>query len=164
MTDNPDELLPTALDPEVEQRIAALPTNDRMKSALRLVATGVDYRRAAEAVGYRSPKDLHGWAKRAGLLEVHSDRLVAGYKRIAHLSNQEIERRLEEAPRDVSIKDLAVVAGIAADKIAKYERWGFGQTKETGNANRWAELMDRILEQGGATLTVKLEHADEKEG
>jgi len=158
VTDNPDALLPTELDPEVQQRIAALPTNDRMKSALRLVASGVDYRRAAEAVGYRSPKDLHGWAKRAGLLEVHSDRLIAGYKRIAHLSNQEIERRLEEAPEDVSIKDLAVVAGIAADKIAKYERWGFGETKETGNANRWAELMDRLLEQGGATLTVKLEH------
>jgi hypothetical protein len=43
---------------------------------------------------------------------------------LAHLSNHEIERRLEEAPEDVSIKDLAMVAGIASDKIAKYERWG----------------------------------------
>ena len=80
MTDNPYELLPAEFDPEIQQRIAALPANDRMKAALRLVATGVDYRRAAEAAGYRSPKDLHGWAKRAGLLEVHCDRLVAGYK------------------------------------------------------------------------------------
>ena len=129
-----------------------------MKSALRLVATGTDYRHAAEAVGYRSPKDLHGWAKRAGLLEVHSDRLIAGYRRIAHLSNQELERRLEESPEEIGTKDLAVVAGIASDKIAKYERWGSGETKGPGTIDRWAELLDRVLGQGGATITMKLEH------
>jgi hypothetical protein len=47
---------------------------------------------------------------------VHSRELVAGYRRIANLSNQEIERRLEDAPQDVPIKDLAVVAGMAAPR------------------------------------------------
>ena len=158
-----DDMLPVALDPDVEHRIATLPTNERMKAGLRLVAAGVDYRRAAEAVGYQSQKDLHGWAKRAGLLEVHSERLVAGYRRIANLANGEIEKRLEEAPEDVSIKDLAVVAGIASDKIAKYERWGFGETKESNSADRWGELLGRVLEQGGATatMTVKIEPAED---
>jgi len=45
----------------------------------RRPSSGTDYRRAAEAVGYRSPKDLHSWAKRAGLLEVQSRELLAGY-------------------------------------------------------------------------------------
>jgi hypothetical protein len=152
-----DEILPAALDPEVEGRIAALPTNERMKSALRLVASGTDYRRAAEAVGYRSPKDLHGWAKRAGLLDVHSRELVAGYRRIANLSNQEIERRLEEAPQDISTKDLAVVGGIAADKVARAERWGSGVGDEGDSAQRWAELLNRVAAQGGARITVELE-------
>jgi hypothetical protein len=155
-----DEMLPAALDHEIENRIAALPTNDRMKAALRLVAAGTDYRTAAEAVGYRSAKDLHGWAKRAGLLEVHSRELVAGYRRIASLSNQEIERRLEVAPQDVPIKDLAVVAGIASDKIARYERWGAGAIDDGGNVDRWGELANRVLAQGGATLTVKIERAE----
>jgi hypothetical protein len=87
---------------------------------------------------------------------VHSERLVAGYKRIAHLSNQEIERRLEEAPWDVSIKDLAVVAGIASDKIAKYERWGLGE-KEDNGVDRFGELMERVLAVGGATISLSVE-------
>jgi hypothetical protein len=128
-----------------------------MKAGLRLVAAGTDYRSAAEAVGYRSAKDLHGWAKRAGLLEVHNRELVAGFRRIASLSNQEIERRLEEAPQDVSIKDLAVVAGIASDKIARFERWGSGPLDDNSNADRWGELLERVLEKGSATLTVKIE-------
>jgi hypothetical protein len=156
MTDDPHDMLPAELDPEVEHRIATLPTNERMKAALRLVAAGVDYRRAAEALGYQSQKDLHGWAKRAGLLEIHSERLVAGYKRIGQLSNQEIERRLEEAPEDVSIKDLAVVAGIASDKIAKYERWGLSERENTGT-DRFGALVERIMAAGGATVSLSIE-------
>jgi S-adenosylmethionine decarboxylase proenzyme len=56
-------------------------------------------------------------------------------------------------------KDLAVVAGIASDKIAKYERWGFGETKESNSADRWGELLGRGLERGGTTMTIKIEPA-----
>jgi hypothetical protein len=128
-----------------------------MKSALTLVASGMSYREAAAEIGYSDHRDVYRWAKRAGLLEVHSRELVAGYRRIASLSNQEIERRLEEAPQDVSIKDLAVVAGIASDKIARYERWGSGSLEDDGNVDRWGQLVGRVLEQGGATMTVKIE-------
>ena len=54
----------------------------------------------------------------------------------------------------MSIKDLAVIGGISSDKIAKYERWGFGETKESSSIDRWGELLGRVLEQGGATATM----------
>jgi len=137
-----------SVDPH-QERQSDRPERDRDRTAvatrreLQAVAAGPGGISAAGSMVARKrriQKDLHGWAKRAGLLEVHSERLVAGYKRIAHLSNQEIERRLEEAPQDVSIKDLAVVAGIASDKIARYERWGAGE-KEDNGVDRFGELM-----------------------
>jgi hypothetical protein len=85
---------------------------------------------------------------------------VAGYKRIARLSNQEIERRLEEAPADIPTKDLAVISGIASDKIARYEQWGSNDDDGTG-FDRFAELAERVMAGGGATLTVKLEPSDQ---
>jgi hypothetical protein len=103
--------------------IDATGCGEKIKSALHLVLDGTPYRDAAREVGLASHQDLHRAAKRLGLLEVHTTRLVEGYKRIADLSNQELERRLAESPEEISTKDLAVVSGIAADKVSAYEGW-----------------------------------------
>jgi len=81
-----------------EKAIVALTCTERMRAALRLVAEGTPYRDAAEQVGYRDHREVYRWAKKAGLVEVHTKRLVDSYRRIAALSNVELERRLIEAP------------------------------------------------------------------
>jgi hypothetical protein len=131
-----------------------------MKGALVLVAEGTPYREAAHAQGYADHRDVYRWAKRAGLLEVHSKQLVAGFRRVAELSSAEIERRLIEEPESISTKDLAVIAGIAADKIAKAERWGSDVDKDDGQSQRWLNAMSRLLEDGGTTLTISIEPRD----
>jgi hypothetical protein len=55
------------------------------------------------------------------LLETHTVQLVATYRRIADLANAELERRLVESPEEIATRDLTVVSGVAADKIAKLE-------------------------------------------
>ena len=131
-----------------------------MKGALALVAQGTPYREAAQAQGYADHRDVYRWAKRAGLVEVHSEQLVASFRRISELSSAEIERRLVEEPETISTKDLAVIAGISADKIAKAERWGSDGGDRENQRPRWLEAVSRILEQGGATLTVSIASPD----
>jgi len=154
--------LTTPLEPMVEARIAALPTNDRMRYALRLVADGWTYRDAAKTVGYASQKDLYGWAKRAGLAEIHTDRLAASLRRVAHPSTQELERRLEEAPEEISTKDLAVVAGITTDKLARYEGLGAAVDAEAMRARseQIAEVLERLIQSGGAKVSISVEPAE----
>lgn len=164
-------MIPSPLEPldrQTEARIEALPTNGRMRAALRLVASGWSYREAARAAGYASPKDLHGWAKRAGLLDAHTERLVAGLRRLASLSSQEIERRLEEAPEEISTKDLGVIAGIATDKIARFESWGGSLGPETSKqrGEQITEVLDQLSQMGGVRVTLEVERPEprEKEG
>ena len=145
---------------EAAQRISELPCHDRMKGALALVAQGTPYREAAEAQGYADHRDVYRWAKRAGRVEVHSEQLVASFRRISELSSAEIERRLVEEPKTISTKDLAVIAGISADKIAKAERWGSDGDDRDDLRPRWLEAVSRILDQGGAALTISVEPPD----
>lgn len=134
-----------------------------MRAALRLVADGWTYREAAKAAGYASPKDLHGWAKRAGLLDAHTAHLVAGLRRVASLSTQEIERRLEEAPEEISTKDLGVIAGIATDKIARAEGWGGDDAATTKRrSEQIADVLDRLAERGGVRVSLEVERVLEE--
>ena len=143
----------TPEDPEAA--IVALTCTDRMKGALRLIAEGAPYREAAAQASYRDHREVYRWAKRAGLLDVHSKRLVAGYRRIAALSNEEIERRLIEAPGEIATKDLAVISGISADKAAKYEGWGRQVDVEPGSASKLLDRLEAVLASGNTlSLTV----------
>lgn len=153
-----------SLPPEVAGKIAALSCGDRMKSAVTLVAQGLPYREAAAAQGYADHRETYRWAKRAGLLEVHSTQLVAGFRRVAELSSAEIERRLVEEPEQITTKDLAVIAGISADKIAKAERWGSDGGRNEDQPNRWLGALSAVLERGGATLTVSIEPSESEPG
>ena len=100
---------------EAENAIVALTCTERMKAAVRLVAEGMAFRDAAVQVGYRDHREVYRWAKRAGLVEVHTKQLVASCKRIVALSNAELERRLIEAPEEISSKDLAVSSRVPSD-------------------------------------------------
>jgi len=141
--------------PATHEEIDSRGFGEAMRKGLHLIRDGVPFRDAAREVGLASHQDLHRAAKRLGLLEVHTTRLVEGYKRIADLSNQELERRLAESPDEISTKDLAVVSGIAADKISQYENW---RTRSHDPRASAGAFMDRLaaLE---ATLTIKVEQS-----
>jgi hypothetical protein len=56
-------------------------------------------------------------------------------------------------PESIATKDLAVVGGIASDKVAKYEGWG-NSTRDPGTAV--AAVVDRLAAlEGRLTITVE---------
>jgi hypothetical protein len=61
---------------------------------------------------------------------------------VADLSLDELERRLTEASEQFGPKELAVVAGIATDKIAKKERWGQIHDRPEGGMSALEQLAD----------------------
>ena len=112
---------------------------------------GTPYRDAAREAGLASHQDLHRAAKKPGLLEIHSSQLVGGFRRLVDLTNEELERRLVEHPDEISTKDLAVVGGIATDKVAKFEGWG----RDQGSSSVASQVADRLGALGG-TLAYAL--------
>lgn len=68
-------MLTNALSPT--DRASALACGDRMRNALALVAEGTPHRDSARDVGYRDRREVHRRAKRAGLLDVHSEHPMA---------------------------------------------------------------------------------------
>ena len=142
---------------EPKQAIEALGCSARMKQALHLVADGAPYREAAHQMGFKDHRDLYRYAKSARLLEVHSERLVASYRRIASLANAELERRLVEEPETIDSKTLGIISGISADKAAKYEGWGASHQGQPGAGV--AELLARLHAQGGGRIEVVTSNA-----
>ncbi len=131
--------VPALPPPAAVDRIAALPCRDRMKRALALVADGMPYRDAAKEVGYRDHREVYRWAKRAGLLEVHTDSLWRHTSASRRSPTPRSSGRLIEHPEDIHTRDLAIIGGIAADKAAKYESWGRSQEADRG------ELLSQML-------------------
>ncbi len=105
-------------------QIGASRLGDRMKRALRHIATGMTYREAAAAEGYATWSDVWGYANKYGLIDLTTGRLIGGCRRIARLSGDELEERLTTHPEEISSRDLVIANGVALDKIAKRERWG----------------------------------------
>jgi hypothetical protein len=137
------------------ETIDATQCGEKIKAALHLLLDGVPYRDAAREVGLASHQDLHRAAKRLGLLDVHTKQLVAQCKRVADLSGAELERRLVDDPASMGVKDLAVVNGIALDKIAKYESWG---RDHADGSNLVGQVYDRLKAlEGRVRLEVTVE-------
>ena len=95
---------------------------DRMKSALRRIACGESIRGAAEAEGYSSHSDVYRYAKQFGIVDVRTNRLIDGHRRVARLSGEELERRLTTEPEKISASQMAVIAGISTDKVLAHEK------------------------------------------
>ena len=115
-----------------------------MKRALRRVAVGESFREAAKAEQYGTHSDIYRAARKFGLISITKEKLVGRFRRVSDLSFEELEQRLIDDPGSFSHQQLGVVGGIAADKVAKAERWG---QEPTGGGDAIAKL-----EQIGAAL------------
>jgi hypothetical protein len=145
------------------EAIDATGHGEKIKAALHLVLDGTPYRDAAREVGLASHQDLHRAAKRMGLLEVHTKELVAQCKRLADLSGGELERRLVEDPASLGVKDLAVINGIALDKIAKYESWGRVDHDAAGLASAAVDRLAALEGRLSISVTVERTPSDGRE-
>ncbi len=127
---------------------------ERMTRALYRVALGESYREAAKAEGYTDHADIWRLAKRYGLVQAKKERILNGTRRVALLSNDELERRLVEKTDDISTRDLIVAGGVAQDKLSAAEGWGKPATgTDTGSLDA---LVAKMLERGATLeLTVK---------
>ena len=95
---------------------------DRMKSALRRIACGGSIRSSAEAEGYSSHADVYRYAKQFGIVDVRTRRLIDTHRHVARLSGEELEQRLATKPDEISTHALAVIGGIATDKVLAHEK------------------------------------------
>ncbi len=137
------------------ERVKASSLGERMKRALRRVATGESYREAAQAEGYGTHSEIYRNAKRYGLSSATSERIVERCRNVADLSLQELERRLAADPEAFSTKELDITAGIMTDKIAKRERWGTVEDHGSSEDSPLLQLARAVAEgKLGARLEV----------
>ncbi len=114
------------------------------------------YREAAAAEGYATWSDVWRYANRFGLIDLSTGRLIGGVRRIARLSNDELEKRLIEQPESITSRDLVIANGVALDKLAKRERWG----QEPDEGKSYASALDKLAEaiaKSGVRLELKVE-------
>jgi hypothetical protein len=134
----------------------------RMKDALRLVACGDSYREAAKAVGFSSHGEVFETAKRFGMTASSTTRVVQRIQEVANLSLAELERRLHEDPEQFPSKDLAVIAGITTDKLAKKERWGAAGERPEGDRSALEQLAD-AASRGLISMDIQVRPKEEKD-
>ena len=155
-----DEELPP-IDPrnaDAWEQIEASKLGPRMRRALQRYAGGkCSLRDAAAAEDYKSWTGVWKHANRFGLLDLRSDSLMQGYRHIAHLTSEVIEERLLEDPGSVSVRDAAIVSGIAVDKVDRFE--SRQKVVEGGFMDRRKEISGRLIE-SGASLEVTVKGAD----
>jgi len=89
----------------------------RMKSALRRIACGESIKGAADAEGYSSHSDGYRYAKQFGIVDVRTRKLIDTHRRVARLSGAELEQRLATETEKFTTHALAVIGGIANDKV-----------------------------------------------
>jgi hypothetical protein len=95
---------------------------DRMKRALRRIAGGGSIRGSAEAEGYSSHADVYRYAKQFGIVDVRTQKLIDTHRKVARLSGEELEQRLATHPEEISTHALAVIGGVATDKVLAHEK------------------------------------------
>lgn len=126
---------------------------ERMKSALRRIACGGSIRGSAEAEGYSSHADLYRYAKQYGIVDVRSRKLIDTHRRVARLSGEELEQRLATKPDEISTHALAVIGGVATDKVLAHEK---NQTDDGAPYLSALEKMAARFAESGKTLELKV--------
>jgi hypothetical protein len=71
--------------------------------------------------------------------------LIDQFRRTGYVAMDLVEDRITDDPDSVSVKDAAIVAGIATDKIAKKERWGQGEQDGPSLGESLLAVAERIL-------------------
>jgi hypothetical protein len=72
---------------------------------------------------------------------VQTQQVLEQNRQIAKLANEELQQRLVERPETISDRDLTVMAGVAADKIAKLENQRVQQEQRT-TLDRFLDLLE----------------------
>ena len=125
---------------------------DRMKSALRRIACGGSIRGSAEAEGYSSHADVYRYAKQFGIVDVRTRRLIDTHRHVARLSGEELEQRLATKPDEISTHALAVIGGIATDKVLAHEK------QQTDDGGAYLSALEKMAERFAASgAGLKLE-------
>ena len=143
-------------------RFEASNVGDRMKRALRRVASGESFREAAQAEGYKTHSDVYRYARQYGLLNVRDEVLIVRCRRVTGMGLAELERRLAEDPEGFSVKELGVTTGILLDKIAKKERWGLEPKEGAGALDVLERLAERVA-RGEVELKLEVTRRDASE-
>ena len=126
---------------------------DRMKSALRRIACGGSIRGSAEAEGYSSHADVYRYAKQFGIVDVRTRRLIDTHRHVARLSGEELEQRLATKPDEISTHALAVIGGVATDKVLAHEK------NRTDDGSSYLSALEKMAErfaESGKTLELKV--------
>ncbi len=126
---------------------------DRMKSALRRIACGESIRGSAEAEGYSSHADVYRYAKQFGIVDVRTRRLIDTHRHVARLSGEELEQRLATKPDEISTHALAVIGGVATDKVLAHEK------NQTDDGSAYLSALEKMAERfaaSGAGLELKV--------
>ena len=155
LPDAPTADLP-AIAKEAEEawtKIERSSLGDRMKSALRRIACGESIRGSAEAEGYRSHGDVYRYAKRYGIVDVRTRRLIDTHRRVARLSGEELEQRLATKPEEISTHALAVIGGVATDKVLAHEK---NQTDDGAGYLGALEKVAAQFAESGKTLELRV--------
>lgn len=95
---------------------------DRMQRILRRVAGGEGVRPACDAEGSTSYSDAYRHARRFKIIDLKTSKLIDGQRGVAGLATELLTARLLETPEKFSGPQLAVVSGIATDKVLISER------------------------------------------
>ena len=125
----------------------------RMKSALRRIACGESIRGSAEAEGYSSHADVYRYAKQFGIVDVRTRKLIDTHRHVARLSGEELEQRLATQPDKISTHALAVIGGVATDKVLAHEK---NQTDDGSSYLSALEKMAERFAESGKTLELQV--------
>ena len=138
---------------EAWKKIEQSNLGDRMKRALRRIACGEGIQDSAEAEGYSSHSDVYRYAKRFGIVDVRTSRLIDKHRHVARLSGEVLERRLTKEPEKISAAQLAVIQGISTDKVLAHEK---NQTDDGASYLSALEKMAERFAEGGKTLELRV--------
>ena len=149
----PEDLSQAAVPPEAEegwQKLCSSRSGPKMRRAVyRAIALHTPWREAARIEGV-DHMDAWRTARRHGLTSRSKQSLLDGLSRVASLTLEEIESRLLENPGDIDIKQLAVINGIATDKLAR--EW-----EKRGAPTAYTSLLDQLADKLKDGSSVKLE-------
>jgi hypothetical protein len=111
-----------------------------MKKALRRIACGEAVRAASELEGYASHADVYRAAKRYGLIDVRTNKLIDRHRRISNLAGEELENRLTEDPNKISTQQLGILQGISTDKVLASDK------ASVPDGGQYLSALDRLAE------------------
>jgi len=138
--------------------IAASALGPRMQRILQRVAAGSGVRPACEAEGSKSFSDAYAAARRFKIIDLKTSKLIDGQRGVAGLATELLTARLLEAPEKFSGPQLAVVSGIAVDKVLAHDK--LGQDDRGGYISALEAMAERFSGSGaGLELKVTLSPA-----